>query len=167
MAEVAKHNQQEEEEEPEDFGEGYFVPYQRALWDLLQKPQSSLPAKVMSLVSVGVVLVSLCCMCINTFPQMLIMDAEGNPVDNPKLAALEALCICFFTLEFLLAFASSPSKIAFMKGTMNIVDALAIAPYYIDLFFMPPPNLEIPDLSLVREGSEQAGILFIFQYLKF
>ena len=155
MAEVAKLNQQDEEEEVEDFGEGYFVAYQRALWDLLQKPQSSLPAKVMSLVSVGVVLVSLCCMCINTFPQMLIMDAEGNPVDNPKLAALEALCICFFTLEFLLAFASSPSKIAFMKGTMNIVDALAIAPYYIDLFFMPPPNLEIPDQSLVREGAEE------------
>ena len=46
LAEVAKHNQQDEEEEVEDFGEGHFVPYQRALWDLLQKPQSSLPAKV-------------------------------------------------------------------------------------------------------------------------
>ena len=32
-----------------------------------------------------------------------------------------------------------------MGRTMNIVDALAIAPYYIDLFFMPAPNLEIPE----------------------
>ena len=145
MGEVAKMNQKEEEEEPEDFGEGYFVPYQRALWDLLQKPQSSLPAKIMSLTSVTVVLVSLCCMCINTFPEMLVLDANDDPVDNPKLAFLEALCISFFTLEFLLGFASSPSKIAFMKGTMNIIDALAIAPYYIDLFFMPPPSFEIPE----------------------
>ena len=108
---MAKLNQQEEEEEQEDFGTGYFVPYQRALWDLLQKPQSSLPAKVMSLVSVSVVLVSLCCMCINTFPEMLVLDADDNPVDNPKLAALEALCICFFTLEFLLGMVSKTYKI--------------------------------------------------------
>ena len=121
------------------------MPYQRALWDLLQKPQSSLPAKVMSLFSVSVVLVSLCCMCFNTFPWMLVEDANGDPVDNPKMAFLEALCISFFTLEFLLGFASSPSKVAFMKGTMNIIDALAIAPYYIDLFFMPPANFAIPD----------------------
>ena len=145
MGEVAKMNQKEEEEEPEYFGEGAFVPYQRALWDLLQKPQSSLPAKIMSLTSVSVVLVSLCCMCINTFPEMLIFDANNEPVDNPKLAFIEALCISFFTLEFLLGFASSPSKVAFLKGTMNIIDALAIAPYYIDLCFMPPPNLEIPE----------------------
>ena len=51
LAEVAKHNQKEEEEEPEDFGSGYFVPYQRALWDLLQKPQSSLPAKVIIIIT--------------------------------------------------------------------------------------------------------------------
>ena len=108
-------NQKEEEEEPEYFGEGAFVPYQRALWDLLQKPQSSLPAKIMSLTSVSVVLVSLCCMCINTFPEMLIHDANNEPVDNPKLAFIEALCISFFTLEFLLGFASSPSKVAFLK----------------------------------------------------
>ena len=51
------------------------------------------------------------------------------------------------------AFASSPSKVAFMKGTMNIVDALAIAPYYIDLFFMPPPNLEIPEPDHSQEDT--------------
>ena len=33
----------------------------------------------------------------------------------------------------------------FLKGAMNIIDALAIAPYYIDLFFMPPPNFDIPE----------------------
>ena len=85
----------------------------------MQKPQSSLPAKIMSLVSVAVVLISLVCMCINTFPEMLVMDAKNEPVDNPKLAFIEALCISFFTLEFLLGFGSSPSKIAFLKGTIH------------------------------------------------
>ena len=144
MGEVAKENAVEEEEIPEYYGEGYFVPYQQALHDLLQKPQSSLAAKIMSLVSVGVVLVSLVCMCVNTFPENLIMDANNDPVDNPRLAAIEAVCICFFTVEFLLAFAASPSKKDFCKGKMNIIDALAIAPYYVDLFFMPLPDLEPP-----------------------
>ena len=34
------------EEVEEDFGDGYFAPYQKALWDLFEKPQSSWPAKV-------------------------------------------------------------------------------------------------------------------------
>ena len=37
----------------EDFGSGYFVPYQRALWDLFEKPQSSHCAKMISLLSTG------------------------------------------------------------------------------------------------------------------
>ena len=30
---------------------------------------------------------------------------------------------------------------------MNIVDCLAIAPYYITLFFMPPPNIDLGKLA--------------------
>ena len=48
MAEVEKENKDTTEVEVvEDFGEGYFVPYQRALWDLFEKPQSSHCAKEM------------------------------------------------------------------------------------------------------------------------
>ena len=47
IAEVEKETKDTSEVEVvEDFGEGYFVPYQRALWDLFEKPQSSHCAKV-------------------------------------------------------------------------------------------------------------------------
>jgi len=48
--------------------------------------------------------------------------------------------------EFLLRLAGSPKKGEFLKGTMNVVDSLAIAPYYLTLFFMPQPEMgPIPD----------------------
>ena len=40
---------------------------------------------------------------------------------------------------------------AFLKQTMNVVDCLAIAPYYITLFFMPPPNIDLGILSTLFE----------------
>ena len=43
---------QPEVEDIEDFGSGYFAEYQKYLWDLFEKPQSSLAAKVVSIVSV-------------------------------------------------------------------------------------------------------------------
>ena len=66
-----------------------------------------------------------------------VEDVDGNPVDNPKLALIELICIAYFTVEFLLRLAGAPQKIAFLKNTMNIVDCAAILPYYITLFFMP------------------------------
>ena len=70
MGEVAKNNESAEEEEvrvplhgsalkhnmdliiQEDyFGEGAFVPYQKALWDLFEKPQGGTAAKVTSLLT--------------------------------------------------------------------------------------------------------------------
>eukprot|EP00092_Neocalanus_flemingeri_P035666 GFUD01038832.1.p1 GENE.GFUD01038832.1~~GFUD01038832.1.p1 ORF type:complete len:667 (+),score=162.04 GFUD01038832.1:111-2111(+) len=126
----------------EDFGNGYFAKYQKAVWDLFEKPQSSFPAKMVSILSVSLVLISTVGMCFNTFPWMQIQDINGDPVDNPTLALVEAFCISYFTIEYLFRLAGSPVKWDFMKGTMNVVDCLAIAPYYLDLFFAPPPELD-------------------------
>ena len=142
LAEVEKekHTQGEAEVE-EDFGNGYFASYQKALWDLFEKPQSSLPAKLISLLSIILVLVSTVGMCLNTFTWLQAQDVNGEPVDNPYLALVEAVCISYFSIEFLLRLAGSPDKWSFLKGTMNIVDCLAIAPYYLTLFFVPQPQI--------------------------
>ena len=129
----------------EDFGDGYFAKYQRALWDLFEKPQSSQAAKFASLFSIGLVMISTVGMCFNTFPWMLVEDIHGEPVDNPKLALVEAVCISYFSLEFLLRFAGAPKKIPFLKDTMNVIDCMAIAPYYLTLFFVPPPEMTRED----------------------
>lgn len=44
-------------------------------------------------------------MCLNTLPTFRYYDAADQPVDNPYLALLEAVCISWFTLEYLLRLA--------------------------------------------------------------
>eukprot|EP00794_Sanderia_malayensis_P012865 gene12865-14190_t len=43
--------------------------------------------------------------------------------------------VAWFTMEFIVRFLSCPDKIAFVKSCMNLVDFLAIVPYYITLIY--------------------------------
>ena len=92
----------------EDFGTGKFVKYQICLWDLIEKPHTSMAAKVISCISIAFVVVStignifkiilqtnfihicnqIVGMTLNTMPQIQHRDSEGNMIDNPKLALI-------------------------------------------------------------------------------
>jgi len=110
----------------EDFGTGKFVKYQICLWDLIEKPETSKAAAIISNISIVFVVVSTIGMVLATMPSLVAQAA--------KLALIEAVCISWFTIEYLLRFAGCPQKWEFAKGAMNIIDVLAILPYYLDLF---------------------------------
>ena len=55
---------------------------------------------------------------------MQAQDINGEPIDNPNLALVEAFCISYFTLEFLVRLAGAPSKVLFLKEAMNVIDML-------------------------------------------
>ncbi|KTG45234.1 hypothetical protein cypCar_00014966 [Cyprinus carpio] len=107
--------------------------WQKFLWKLMEKPESSLPARVIAVVSFLFILVSSVVMCLGTIPDLQVEDSEGNRVEHPTLDAIETACIGWFTVEYVLRLASSPNKVRFALSFMNMVDFLAILPFYVVL----------------------------------
>jgi potassium voltage-gated channel Shab-related subfamily B member 1 len=120
IEEMKKEANNIKKEVEEDFGDGKFVKYQKCLWDLIEKPHTSFAAKIISVISIAFVVVSTIGMTLNTMPAIQHKDAEGNAIDNPKLALIEAVCISWFTIEYLLRFAGSPQKWEFVKERFAI-----------------------------------------------
>lgn len=63
--------------------------------------------------------------------------------------------------------AGSPEKIKFLKDGMNIIDVLAIMPFFVSLFFLGP-KAESADLAGpgVIETEEESGVEDILQVFR-
>lgn len=145
--------------------------YQKFLWDLLEKPDTSMAAKAMSSISMLFVVISTIGMILNTMPAFQHFDLNDKPIDNPELALVESVCISWFTLEYLLRFAGSPGKFEFLVDGMNVVDVLAIMPYYVSLFLLNDAAITPPEDGMFQQktqepeddGSSVEGILQVCQ----
>ncbi|XP_074606433.1 potassium voltage-gated channel subfamily A member 7-like isoform X1 [Acropora palmata] len=57
-----------------------------------------------------------------------------------KLFLAEAFCIFFFTLELIIRFMVSPTKLRFFRNVLNMVDLLAVVPFYVTLVVSTTPD---------------------------
>lgn len=121
------------------------------LWLLLEYPNSSVGAKIMVVLSVLFVTVSIVTFCIETLPMFkncVCMNASieirnetafiNVPNFKHPLFVIEAFCMTWFILELLLRFIVCPSKLQFLKNTLNWIDLAAILPFilFITLFLI-------------------------------
>ncbi|XP_041595748.1 potassium voltage-gated channel subfamily V member 2 [Vulpes lagopus] len=129
--------QAEEAEELEELFRDmrFYGPQRRRLWNLLEKPFSSVAAKAVGVASSLFVLISVVALALNTVEEMQHQAEQGAGGGDPRpiLEHVEGLCIAFFTLEFLLRLASTPDLRRFARSALNMVDLVAILPLYLQL----------------------------------
>ncbi|XP_070503050.1 potassium voltage-gated channel protein Shaker-like [Chironomus tepperi] len=132
---------------------------QRKVWLLFEHPDSSQAARVVAIISVFVILLSIVIFCLETLPKFKHYKIFSTTIKTTKIEEdevpdltdpffmIETICIVWFTFEFIVRIISCPNKLSFFSDMMNIIDIIAIIPYFItlatvvaeeeDLMFLP------------------------------
>lgn len=107
-------------------------------------------------------------MTLNTVPELKVKNPETNLLeDNKALEWVETICISWFTLEYILRFWSSPKKWKFFKGFLNVIDLLAILPYFLSLGLQHTQNTKSTmQFTTVRKAVQIFRILRVLRVLK-
>ncbi|XP_012060674.1 PREDICTED: potassium voltage-gated channel protein Shaker [Atta cephalotes] len=119
--------------------------FQRKVWLLFEYPESSQGARVVAIISVFVILLSIVIFCLETLPEFKHYKVFNTTTNGTKIEEdevpditdpfflIETICIIWFTFELTVRFLACPNKFNFFRDVMNIIDIIAIIPYFITL----------------------------------
>lgn len=118
--------------------------FQRKIWLHIEYPDSSKAARALAYFSLSVILVSIATFCLETLPtyKREFKNYVANSTDytsfyedviqntSDPFFLIETFCIVWFTIEVSLRLLCCPDKLHFFKDFMNIIDIVAIIPYF-------------------------------------
>lgn len=113
-------------QEPET--QKFVTRFRKGLWALLDDPNSSAAAYFLAVLIMLLIGVSSISFVLETLP-----DFEQTTDDDVVWSTIELVCIICFTLEFVGRVISTPKLGNFIKSPLNIIDFLAIVPFYVEL----------------------------------
>ncbi|KAI2661680.1 Potassium voltage-gated channel subfamily C member 2 [Labeo rohita] len=109
---------------------------------------SGLIFQIIAFVSLFFILVSITNFCLETHEVFNELHNVTNPnaestmtpvaprmemEPKPVLTLVEGICVVWFTFEFLVRIICCPNKLLFIKNQLNIIDFVAILPYYLEM----------------------------------
>uniref|UniRef100_U3JEA9 BTB domain-containing protein n=1 Tax=Ficedula albicollis TaxID=59894 RepID=U3JEA9_FICAL len=102
-------------------------------------------------------------------PPPLRPAAGSDPFFTDPFFLIETLCIIWFSFELLVRFFACPSKPEFSRNIMNIIDIVAIIPYFITLgteLAQQQQQKQQPGSSSNNGGQQQAMSLAILRVIR-
>ncbi|XP_049310866.1 potassium voltage-gated channel protein Shaker isoform X7 [Bactrocera dorsalis] len=156
---------------------------QRKVWLLFEYPESSQAARVVAIISVFVILLSIVIFCLETLPEFKHYKVFNTTTNGTKIEEdevpditdpfflIETLCIIWFTFELTVRFLACPNKLHFCRDVMNVIDIIAIIPYFITLATVVAEeedtlNLPKAPVSPQDKSSNQAMSLAILRVIR-
>ncbi|XP_067855549.1 voltage-gated potassium channel KCNC2-like isoform X2 [Heptranchias perlo] len=122
--------------------------WQPRMWALFEDPYSSRAARFIAFASLLFIVVSITTFCLETHEAFnkIVNKTEhvktGNSSElmqhleietDPALTYIEGVCVVWFTIEFLVRIMFCPDKLEFIKNLLNIIDFVAILPFYLEV----------------------------------
>ncbi|XP_072291750.1 potassium voltage-gated channel subfamily C member 1b isoform X2 [Eucyclogobius newberryi] len=127
---------------------GLWSRWQKRVWALFEDPYSSKYARWIALASLFFILVSITTFCLETHEAFnpIVNRTYLEQVDNMTveriyqetetaayLTYIEGVCVIWFTFEFLMRITFCPNKLDFIRNALNIIDFVAILPFYLEV----------------------------------
>lgn len=128
------HREFQADDEEEDFMGVSCPALRQRFWELLEKPESSRAARTFCTLSVFFVVVSVINMVLISLDLEEDFGMSWLGVGVPLLLdGVEYVCIVWFTVELALRFLCVRDKCRFSRRIPNVIDLLAILPFYMTL----------------------------------
>ena len=154
----------------ETFGDSKLATIRSELWDFLEKPWTSKPAKIFAFISLSILFISTVTFIISTVEEY--SDEFEETKKKSRLESnptqLQVVCIhvdtftfIFFTLEYVFRFICCPRKWIFFKETMNMIDLVTLLPFYFGIVLE-----ELQDYQTIGKAGKMLRLMKIMRIFR-